>query len=95
MLHAERYVIRFSVIRCRRAVRVSAAAFEQFAAEILLILRPGAVEIGVVAHQLMKIVQLGVEIVELVQGDGFQRHRQLGSTEFVFAVMADDHVLEP
>ena len=39
-------------------------AFEKLPAKVLVILRPGAVDVGVVAHQLLEVVQLGVEVVE-------------------------------
>ena len=40
-------------------------------------------------------MDLGVEVVQVVQGDRLGRHRQLRAAEFVGAVMAQDHVLEP
>ena len=44
------------------------------------------------SDELREAGQLGVEVVEVVQGDGLECHRQLRAAEFVFAVMADDHV---
>ena len=56
---------------------------------------PAAFDVRIVAHQLVERMDLGVQIVEVVQGHGFERHRQLGAAVFVLAVMADDHVLQP
>jgi hypothetical protein len=43
------------------ALRGLSPSFKQLSAEILVILRPGAVQICVVAHELLKVVQPGVE----------------------------------
>ena len=52
-------------------------AFEQLAIQIVMKLRPRAVEIRVVAEELLKVMDLGVEVVEVVQGDRLERHGQL------------------
>src|SRR5262249_13702627 len=70
-------------------------ALEEFSPEGLVVARPGAFAADVFTEQLGDAVELGVEIVEQVQGDRFERHGQLGTAVFVFTVMADDEVLQP
>ena len=40
-------------------------------------------------------VDLGVEVVEVVERDGLGGHRELDAAELGGPVVADDHVLEP
>ena len=58
-------------------------------------LRPGAVQIRIVTDQLLEAMQLGVQIVEMVQCNGFERHGKLWSAKLVFAMVAYNHVLQP
>src|SRR3954453_6553622 len=67
----------------------------QSPAQALLEGSPARVAAGVVADLAAEGVDLGVEVVQVMEGDGLERHRQLRAAELVRAVMADDHVLEP
>ena len=60
-----------------------------------MILRPRAIDVCVVVDQLLEVVDFGVEVVEAVERDRFERHRQFRRAEFVLAMMADNHVLQP
>src|SRR5262245_23860678 len=69
-------------------------ALIELAAEGLVVAGPGAVAAGVFLEELSDAVELGVEVVEQVQSDRLERHRQLRAAELIFAVVADDQVLE-
>src|SRR5688500_6077153 len=66
----------------------------QFPPDLCEILRPRAVDVWAVLHQLREAGDLRVEVVEVMQGDRLERHRQLRAAVLVFAVVADDHVLD-
>jgi hypothetical protein len=70
-------------------------AFEEFAAEGLVEAGPVAVAADVFLQNLGDAVELGVEVVEEMEGDGLKGHGEFGAAEFILAVMADDEVLEP
>src|SRR5580765_5012792 len=37
---------------------------------------------------------LGIEVVQIMEHQGFAEHRQLGRTEFIFSMMRNEHVLD-
>ena len=49
----------------------------KLASQVRVVLRPVALDVGTVLDELREARDLGVEIVEVVQCDGFERHRQL------------------
>ena len=71
------------------------APLKQLALQVLLERRPTAVRVDIVANELPKAIEFRVEIVQVVQRDRFERHRQLRAAVLVFAMMAHDHVLQP
>ena len=56
--------------------------------------RPGTIDVHILAHQLLKTVQLGVQIIQIVQRQSLHRHRDFRTAEFQLAVVADNHVLQ-
>src|SRR5262249_13938975 len=51
--------------------------------------RPRRAGVAVLADVAREGVQFRVEVVQVMKGDGFGRHRQLWTAEFVAAMMAD------
>src|SRR5580704_18714717 len=70
-------------------------AFEKFAIEPGGIWSPIRSRIGIVLDRTSELVHFCIEIIEVVQGDRFGRHRQPGAAELVGPVMAQNHVFEP
>ena len=56
------------------ACLISAVPLKQLSLEVGEIGRPIAIDVNVLTHERLELVDLGVEIVEQVQGDGFDRH---------------------
>ena len=51
--------------------------------------------VRIVINRTRKLVKFGVQIVNHVQNDRFWSHRQSWAAEFITAVVAEDHVLQP
>ena len=77
------------------ATRQRVVTLVQFSIEILVILSPRTVLVRVVANQLLKVVNLGIEVVQMMERNGLERHREFRRAEFIFPVMTDNHVFEP
>lgn len=80
--------------RVRQNANGSALAFVKLPAQIGVIRSPGAVRIRVFRHELLDGVHLRVEVIEEVQRNRFQCHRQFGAAKVVLAMMTDNHVLQ-
>ena len=77
------------------AVLDGGAALEDPAGEARLIRGPRGVPGRVVADLAREGVELGVEVVEVMERDRLGGHRELRAAELVGAVVADDHMFEP
>jgi hypothetical protein len=74
---------------------VGPGTFEDLAVQTRNKRRPVRLANRVGLDRLSELVDLGVQIVEVVQDDRFGCHRQARAAVFVAAVVADDHVLDP
>ena len=72
-----------------------AAAAKKLASQGLLVLGPATIHSRLVLKELQNAGHAGVEVIEMVQSQSLKRHRQLGGTKLILAMMAGDHVLEP
>ena len=66
---------------------------KELATDVGLVTRPRAIRVSVFRYDAVKAVQFGIQAIKVVKHKGFQRHRTLGATIFVLAVMTDNHVL--